>query len=57
MSHEEAVELQGTAGICTQLYDTAPSGQYGTMSYLCRATSVIMNIPSGPNDNIECVVS
>ncbi|KAJ8298449.1 hypothetical protein KUTeg_024980 [Tegillarca granosa] len=46
---------QGAAGICLHLYDSAPSGRYGTMSYLCRALAKTLNLPSGPND--DCVVS
>ena len=36
----------GSSGICSQFYDSAPSGPYGTMTYLVRAvTRVINTIP------------
>merc|ERR1719319_909604 len=45
----------GAASICVHLYDSAPSGTYGSMSYLVRATCAVLNtIP--PEGNIDCSV-
>jgi len=45
----------GAAGMCVHLYDSAPSGTYGSMSYLVRATCSVLNtIP--PEGNIDCSV-
>ena len=47
---------KGAAGICLHLYDTAPSGRLGTMSYMCRALAKTLNINDN-QDNVECAVS
>ncbi|XP_060070242.1 probable phosphorylase b kinase regulatory subunit alpha [Ylistrum balloti] len=52
-----ALECEGAAGICHHFYDSAPSGRYGTMSYLCRALAKIFGVPAGSTDDIECVIS
>ena len=45
----------GAAGVCVHLYDSAPSGTYGSMSYLVRATCSVLNtVP--PEGNIDCGV-
>jgi len=46
---------RGAAGICGLFYDSAPSGTYGTMSYLVRA--VCREIEAIPGDgDIDCSV-
>ena len=43
----------GSGGICNYFYDSAPSGNYGTMTYLVRAVcNVIGDIPT--EGDIEC---
>jgi len=45
----------GAASVCVHFYDSAPSGTYGSMSYLVRATCAVLNtIP--PEGNIDCSV-
>ena len=34
----------GAAGVCLHFYDSAPSGRYGTITYLSRAVSLIVDI-------------
>lgn len=51
----------GAAGICLHFYDTAPSGRFGTMTYMCRAaaTELPMFIPAalaGDQSQLECNV-
>ncbi|KAL4230406.1 Phosphorylase b kinase regulatory subunit alpha [Mactra antiquata] len=48
-------ESIGAAGVCLHLYDTAPSGRFGTMSYLARGLAVVLNL--GDHPNMECSVS
>ena len=48
---------KGAAGICLHLYDTAPSGRLGTMSYMCRALAKTLNIGDHNQENVECAVS
>ena len=44
----------GSAGICRFFYDSAPSGQYGTMCYLLRGICVVLDkIPE--KGDIECM--
>lgn len=44
----------GSEGICRFFYDSAPSGGYGTMSYLVRAACVVLD--KIPDDGyIECM--
>ena len=44
----------GSAGICQFFYDSAPSGQYGTMCYLVRGACVVLDkIPE--KGDIECL--
>ncbi|KAL5012659.1 hypothetical protein ScPMuIL_011210 [Solemya velum] len=54
---EQQAHCVGAADICQPLYDSAPSGRFGTMSYLCRALAQIMHLPVGNDENLECVVS
>ncbi|XP_077259006.1 putative phosphorylase b kinase regulatory subunit alpha isoform X1 [Temnothorax americanus] len=46
----------GAAYICQHFYDTAPSGSYGTMTYITRAVSVTLDcLPK--NGDLECSIS
>ncbi|XP_061189361.1 probable phosphorylase b kinase regulatory subunit alpha isoform X2 [Saccostrea echinata] len=55
---DDVVELsKGAAGICLHFYDTAPSGRYGTMSYLCRALASILPLPTDMDANLDCSLS
>ena len=56
----DAARCGGAAGICLHFYDSAPSGRYGTMTYLTRAAAVElpMHIPTNSVDGqLECNVS
>ncbi|KAK3100518.1 hypothetical protein FSP39_021212 [Pinctada imbricata] len=57
ISRDIAEKTKGAAGISLHLYDSAPSGQYGTMSYLCRALAKILPIPFNQNSELECTVA
>ncbi|CAG0898970.1 unnamed protein product, partial [Cyprideis torosa] len=47
---------QGAAYICVHFYDSAPSGSYGTMTYLIKAmTKALRTLPC--QGQIDCVVS
>ncbi|XP_056011600.1 probable phosphorylase b kinase regulatory subunit alpha isoform X5 [Ostrea edulis] len=48
---------RGAAGICLHFYDTAPSGRFGTMSYLCRSLATILPIPIDKDANLDCTLS
>ncbi|XP_074602861.1 putative phosphorylase b kinase regulatory subunit alpha isoform X2 [Brevipalpus obovatus] len=53
---DEAVHpCSATAGICQHFYDTAPSGCYGTMTYLVRAVS--FKLDCLPQQEIDCTLS
>lgn len=43
------LEKDHSNGICRLLYDSAPSGRYGTMTYLCKAVCTYVQdfLPSG----------
>lgn len=46
----------GAAYICLHFYDSAPSGSYGTMSYMIRAVTATLNC--FPQDGeLDCTVS
>lgn len=46
----------GAAYICQHFYDTAPSGTYGTMTYIARA--IAMTLDCLPKDgDLECSIS
>ena len=47
----------GTAGVCQNFYDTAPSGRYGSMSYLCKATAQMLHFQTQEDGNMDCCVS
>jgi len=51
------LKCQGTAGICQHFYDSAPSGRYGTMSYMCKAAVQMLQFPVTEDGNMDCVVS
>ncbi len=53
---EFAAYCGGAANICQHFYDSAPSGNYGTMTYLIRATTEILECCL-PRDSIDCKVS
>lgn len=45
----------GTANICQHFYDSAPSGCYGTMSYITRA--VALTLDTLPKTEVDCNIS
>ena len=49
------VECHGTAGICQHFYDSAPSGCYGTLSYLTRA--VAQTLDSLVTSEVDCNIN
>ena len=53
LSVDETVHCNG--GICNLFYDSAPSGPYGTMSYLVRAVCITIDIIPEDGD-IDCSV-
>lgn len=50
------LKCSGSAGICQNFYDSAPSGRYGTMSYLCRSVVQCLAIPTAQDGNLDCVI-
>uniref|UniRef100_A0A646QCY3 Phosphorylase b kinase regulatory subunit n=1 Tax=Hemiscolopendra marginata TaxID=943146 RepID=A0A646QCY3_9MYRI len=55
-SGEKSSHCNGAAGICIHFYDSAPSGCYGTMTYMIRATaSTLETLPR--SGEIDCAVS
>ncbi|KAL0839448.1 hypothetical protein ABMA28_016161 [Loxostege sticticalis] len=52
-----ALVCGGAAGVCQHLYDSAPSGSYGTMTYLARAVAGLLaeRIPNA--EPIQCAIS
>ncbi|XP_071951330.1 phosphorylase b kinase regulatory subunit alpha, skeletal muscle isoform-like isoform X2 [Antedon mediterranea] len=55
----DPLRCSGVAGICSHFYDSAPSGQYGTMTYLAKAVANTLNFRQefGMNDTAECKLS
>ena len=48
----------GAAGVCQLLYDSAPSGRYGTMTYLARAVAALLVArSSAPDAPADCAVT
>ncbi|XP_067642162.1 probable phosphorylase b kinase regulatory subunit alpha isoform X7 [Eurosta solidaginis] len=46
----------GAAYICQHLYDSAPSGSYGTMTYMARAVALVLDcVPK--HGEMECVIA
>lgn len=56
MSEDVVESTLGAGDICQHLYDSAPSGRFGTMAYMCRALASILQLPVN-NGALECVVS
>ncbi|XP_026765004.2 probable phosphorylase b kinase regulatory subunit alpha isoform X3 [Galleria mellonella] len=52
-----ALVCGGAAGVCQHLYDSAPSGSYGTMTYLARAIAALLTerVPDAPP--VQCAIS
>ena len=49
------MQCGGEMGVCVHFYDSAPSGPFGTMSYLVRAVCSVLNtVPD--SGNIDCNV-
>lgn len=46
----------GAAYICQHFYDSAPSGSYGTMSYIIRAIAFVLEDSLSPTD-VDCLIS
>jgi len=46
----------GAAYICQHFYDSAPSGSYGTMSYIIRAIASVLETSMGLNE-VNCAIS
>jgi len=46
----------GAAYICQHFYDSAPSGSYGTMSYIIRAIAYVLEDSLGLTD-VKCSIS
>lgn len=46
----------GAAYICQHFYDSAPSGSYGTMSYIIRAIASVLGDSLGLTE-IDCAIS
>ncbi|XP_059170529.1 probable phosphorylase b kinase regulatory subunit alpha isoform X3 [Physella acuta] len=44
----------GAANICLYLYDSAPSGRFGSMAYMCRALANIIQLPANTEQTMEC---
>ncbi|XP_022828871.1 probable phosphorylase b kinase regulatory subunit alpha isoform X2 [Spodoptera litura] len=47
----------GAAGVCQHLYDSAPSGSYGTMTYLARAVAALLADTMPLDSPIECTIT
>ncbi|XP_038213012.1 probable phosphorylase b kinase regulatory subunit alpha isoform X2 [Zerene cesonia] len=47
----------GAAGVCQLLYDSAPSGSYGTMTYLARAVAALLADRMPPDTPLECTIT
>lgn len=48
-AEDSILEKDHSTGICRLLYDTAPSGRFGTMTYLTKAVATYVQdfLPSG----------
>ncbi|XP_063707361.1 probable phosphorylase b kinase regulatory subunit alpha isoform X2 [Culicoides brevitarsis] len=46
----------GAAYICSHFYDSAPSGSYGTMTYIAKAVACVLDCMPKSKDN-DCTVS
>ncbi|CAB3256643.1 unnamed protein product [Arctia plantaginis] len=52
-----ALVCGGAAGVCQHLYDSAPSGSYGTMTYLARAVAALLAATVPMDAAIECTIT
>lgn len=52
-----ALVCGGAAGVCQHLYDSAPSGSYGTMTYLARAVASLLASTMPSDSPIECTIT
>lgn len=52
---EQRVLCNGTSGICQHFYDSAPSGCYGTLSYITRAVAQTLDCLVKPE--VDCNIS
>ncbi|XP_039745564.1 probable phosphorylase b kinase regulatory subunit alpha isoform X2 [Pararge aegeria] len=52
-----ALVCGGAAGVCQHLYDSAPSGSYGTMTYLARAVAALLADRMPHDSPIECAIT
>ncbi|XP_030028189.2 probable phosphorylase b kinase regulatory subunit alpha isoform X3 [Manduca sexta] len=52
-----ALVCGGAAGVCQHLYDSAPSGSYGTMTYLARAVAALLADRLPTDQPIECAIT
>ncbi|CAD0198922.1 unnamed protein product [Chrysodeixis includens] len=52
-----ALVCGGAAGVCQHLYDSAPSGSYGTMTYLARAVAALLAAVMPLDAPIECTIT
>ncbi|BFZ14815.1 hypothetical protein BsWGS_17852 [Bradybaena similaris] len=57
MPPEIVEKATGAANICLYLYDSAPSGRFGSMAYMCRALGNILSFPVTADHSLECCVS
>jgi len=55
LSGNQSDSCQASGGVCGLFYDSAPSGTYGTMSYLVRAVCCVIDTIPGEGD-IDCSV-
>ncbi|PAA86171.1 hypothetical protein BOX15_Mlig031145g1, partial [Macrostomum lignano] len=52
-SHDKRLACGGANGVCAHFYDSAPSGRFGTLTYLFRALTDFIGLPS---DDVDCAV-
>ncbi|XP_063823530.1 probable phosphorylase b kinase regulatory subunit alpha isoform X1 [Ostrinia nubilalis] len=52
-----ALVCGGAAGVCQHLYDSAPSGSYGTMTYLARAVAALLADRLPHAEPIQCAIT
>ncbi|CAH2091833.1 unnamed protein product [Euphydryas editha] len=52
-----ALVCGGAAGVCQLLYDSAPSGRYGTMTYLARAVAALLSERLPAHEPVECAIT
>ncbi|PAA91890.1 hypothetical protein BOX15_Mlig023206g1 [Macrostomum lignano] len=58
LSETARLPCGGACGVCLHFYDSAPSGRYGTLTYLARAMPDFVEIPQGESGHacIDCLV-